>query len=90
MCDACAKLLFCLLNLLFFVSLFFFYVLVGVASLYLKAPYVSCETRGRVVIWRFDVGVTWTRMLDRKAKGCSQNLLALEGSVRLGKPLLAG
>ena len=68
----------------------FFYVLVGVTSLYLKAPYVSCETRGRVVIWRFDVGVTWTRMLDRKAKGCSQNLLAVEGSVRLGKPLLAG
>ena len=29
---------------------FLFYVLVGVASLYLKVPCVSCETRGSDVI----------------------------------------
>ena len=52
MCDACVKVLFCLLNLFVFVCLFvfFFYVLVGVASLYLKVPCVSCETRGSDVI----------------------------------------
>ena len=34
----------------FCLFVFFFYVLVGVASLYLKVPCVSCETRGSDVI----------------------------------------
>ena len=40
MCDACAQLLFCLLNLLFF------NVVVAAASLDLKVPNVSCKKRG--------------------------------------------
>ena len=56
MCDARAKLLLRLLNI------YFFYVLVTVSSL--DVPNVSCETRASNDIWRFDIGVTWTRMLD--------------------------
>ena len=52
---------------------------------------VSCKTRESDVIWRFDVGSTWTRLLDGKANGCLQWFLFL-CSIAAGqeKPLLAG
>ena len=47
--------------------------------------------RGRYILLRFDVGVTWTRMLDGKANGSSQYILYLRSVASgLEKPLLAG
>jgi len=40
-------------------------------------PNVSCESRGGYLISRFDVGVTWTRILDGNATVRSQWLLSL-------------
>ena len=47
--------------------------------------------RGSYILLRFDVGVTWTRMLDGKANGSSQYFLYLRSVASgLEKPLLAG
>ena len=51
----------------------------------------SQETTGSGVVWRFDVGATWTRMLNGKAYGRSQWFLSLHSAASgLEKPLLAG
>ena len=39
-------------------------------------PNVSCESRGDYLISRFDVGVTWTRILDGNAIVRSQWFLS--------------
>ena len=51
----------------------------------------SQETTGSGVVWRFDVGATWTRILNGKAYGRSQWFLSLHCAASgLEKPLLAG
>ena len=51
----------------------------------------SQEITGSGVVWRFDVGATWTRMLNGKAYGRSQWFLSLHSAASgLEKPLLAG
>ena len=50
----------------------------------------SQETTGSGVVWRIDVGATWTRMLNGKAYGRSQWFLSLDSAASgLEKPLLA-